>query len=132
MRAFEILWIVLFRFKPIARTWAICLILVNLASLLFLDSYYAWFNLVAVGVGISLMIVIYFRLGFVRLLGAGHFLWVPMIAYFVSNLPDKDTDPALFWWVCVLAGFNSVSLVIDAIDVARFLKGERNPHYVWQ
>ncbi|KIC43859.1 hypothetical protein RA28_19745 [Ruegeria sp. ANG-S4] len=132
MRAFEILWIVLFRFRPLSRLWAVCLILVNLASLLFLDSYYAWYNLIAVGVGVSLMIVIYLRLGFVRLLGIGHALWIPMIGIFLADMPDRSAEPALYVWLVLLIAFNTASLVIDAVDVARFALGERAPHYSWE
>ena len=131
MRAFEILWIVLFRFKPVARIWAVFLILVNLASLFFLDTYYGCVNLVAVCAGISVMILIYLRMGFVRLLGIGHVFWIPMIGYFLTDLPDQATNNALYWWVLLLIAFNTISLVIDAIDVTRFAKGERSPHYEW-
>ncbi len=131
MRALEILWIVLFRFSPLARVWAVCLILVNLSSLLFLDSIYGQLNLAAVCLGVSVMIAIYFRLGFVRLLGIGHIFWIPMIAYILGNPPDKLTDPTLYHWVALLIGFNAISLVIDAIDVTRFVRGERSPHYEW-
>ena len=131
MRAFEILWIVLFRFAPLPRVWAICLILVNLGSLFFLDTFYAQMNLIAIGAGIAVMIAIYLRLGFVRLLGIGHVLWIPMIGYFLMNLPDSISQPGLYTWVVILIACNSVSLVIDAIDVSRFLRGEREPHYRW-
>lgn len=47
------------------------------------------------------------------------------------DLPDKQTDPLLYYWVLNLIAFNSVSLVIDAIDVIRFAASERSPHYVW-
>ncbi len=131
MRAFEILWIALFRFQPVARVWAVCLILVNLGSLFFLDTIYAQMNLAAIGLGIALMIFIYQRVGFARLLGIGHILWVPMIAYFLMNLPDAMSQPTLYVWVVALIVFNTVSLVIDSIDVLRFLRGERAPHYTW-
>ncbi|MES0828296.1 hypothetical protein [Ruegeria sp. SCP11] len=131
MRAFEILWIVLFRFPPVARIWAVCLILVNLGSLFFFDTIYAQMNFAAIGIGVALMIFIYQRLGFVRLLGIGHILWVPMIAYFLMNLPDTMSHPTLYTWVVAVIVFNTVSLVIDSIDVLRFLRGERAPHYTW-
>ncbi len=131
MRVLEILWIVLFRFRPIARIWVVCLILVNLAALLFLDTYYAWVNVVASGAGIVVMIVIYTKMGFVRLLGIGHVLWIPMILYFLTDLPDRTASPALYLWVVSLITFNSVSLFIDTVDVVRFIRGERSPHYKW-
>jgi hypothetical protein len=132
MYVFEILWIVLFRFAPLPRIWAICLIAVNLGALFFLDTFYGRVALLVALAGIAVMMVIYTRLGFVRLLGIGHVFWVPMLIWFASSLPDRQTDPALYWWVVVLIGFNAVSLVIDAADVARYLRGERAPHYRWR
>lgn len=131
MRALELLWIVLFRFKPIARIWVVCLMLINVASVFFLNTFYGWFNLIAVCVGISIMTAIYVQLGFVRLLGIGHVLWIPMVACFLADLPDRYTQPSLFYWVVSLVTFNSISLVIDTIDVARYWGGDRKPYYEW-
>ncbi|MEX0316376.1 MAG: hypothetical protein AB3N21_00400 [Ruegeria sp.] len=131
MRAFEILWIVLFRFHWIARIWAILLILVNLAALLFLDTYYAKACLLAAAAGIAVMIAIYLKQGFVRLLGIGHVFWIPMLAWFAWDLPDASENHALFVWVVLLIAFNSISLVIDVLDVTRYLRGERAPFYRW-
>ena len=126
----KLLGVVLFRFSPLARAWAVLLILVNLASLAFIDTIYAQLNLAAVLIGIALMIAIHMRLGFVRLLGIGHLLWIPMLVWFAFNLPDQ-TRNWLFGWVVALMVVNAISLVIDGIDVFRWLRGERTPHYVW-
>lgn len=131
-KALEILWIVLFRFRLWPRLWAIALIAVNVGALAFLDTIYGWMALVSALIGILVMIVIYFRLGFVRLLGIGHVLWLPMLAWFATNLPDPGQTPWLHAWVLVLIVFNGLSLVIDTSDVIRYLRGERAPHYTWQ
>lgn len=131
MQVFEILWIVLLRFRPLPRIWAICLIAVNLGALFFLDTSYGKVALLAALMGIAVMIVIYTRLGFVRLLGIGHVFWIPMLIWFVSAMPDRQADPALYWWVVMLIAFNATSLIVDAADVIRYLRGERAPHYHW-
>ena len=128
----EMLGIVLFRFRPLARVWVIALIAVNLGSLAFIQTQYGLANLLATLAGIGVMILIYARLGFVRLLGVGHIFWIPMLIWFACSLPDKQTEPLLYYWVLSLIAFNSVSLLIDAIDVIRFAAGERSPHYVWR
>jgi len=107
------------------------LILVNPGSLFFLDTVYGQMNLAAVGIGIALMAAIYLKMGFVRLLGIGHILWIPMIACFLTNLPDETQQPALYSWVILLIVFNTLSLIIDAVDLLRYLRGEREPHYEW-
>ena len=131
IRSLEILGIVLFRFSMLPRIWAILLILVNAASLLFIHTSYGQVGFAAVCAAILVMAIIYARLGFVRLLGVGHIFWVPMLIWFGMNLPNGHEQPLLYSWVICLMIVNSVSLVIDAIDVARFISGERQPHYRW-
>lgn len=132
MRAFEILGIVLFRFRLLPRAWAVVLILVNAGSLVFLHTIYGQLNLAAVVAAIVIIVLIHARHGFVRLLGIGHIFWVPMLIWFAFNLPERSQEPALFGWVVLLMICNTVSLVIDASDVARYLSGERAPHYTWR
>lgn len=128
----EILGIVLFRFRAAPGAWAIALIVVNLGSLFFLDTKYGLANLAALLAGISVMAVIYAQVGFVRLLGIGHVFWVPMLIWFLFDLPDRAQDPVLYSWVLTTMVFNTISLVIDAADVVRYAAGKREPYYVWQ
>lgn len=130
-RVFEMLGIVLLRFDTLPRLWAILLIVVNAMALAFVTSPHGQIALVAVLAGIAVMAVIHRRLGFVRLLGIGHIFWAPMLIGFALCMPDRLDDPALFWWIVTLMACNTVSLVVDAIDVARFVRGERAEHYIW-
>ena len=41
-------------------------------------------------------------------------------------------EPAYAGWLALLFATNMVSMVVDAIDAARFLRGERAPHYRWK
>ena len=64
--------------------------------------------------------------GFVRLLGIGHSPWIPMLVWL---WPRLDWDFSIFaYWILALIVLNSLSLIIDAVDVARYLMGERDPH----
>lgn len=132
MRPFEILWIVLFRFRPLPRLWAILLMLVNLGALAFVGTIHGQIALAAMLAAVTVMALLYIKHGFVRLLGAGHVFWIPMLVWFATNLPDRAADPALFFWVIAVMAFDAGSLVIDAIDVARYLAGERAPFYTWK
>lgn len=131
MRTFEILWIVLFRFRTLPRLWAMALIVVNAGALFFLDTAYGLAVVGAALAGIAVMAVIHARLGFVRLLGIGHVFWIPMLIWFASDLPDRTAAPLLHDWVITVIVFNLVSLAIDAVDVGRYVAGEREPHYTW-
>ena len=121
--------IVMFRYRPLARVWAMLLILVNVGSLFFLDTIYGQVALAAVAVGIVIMVAIQMKRGFVRLLGVGHILWFAMLPWMFSQLPTVDGDSNLYRWLIALIAFNSVSLVIDTVDVVRYCRGERQPHY---
>lgn len=131
LKGLEILWIVLFRFRWPPRIWALALIAVNLGALFFLDTIYGQLVMLTTLPGIAFMIGVYLRVGFVRLLGIGHALWVPMLIWFAFNMPDSGATPRLHNWVVVLIVFNSLSLIIDTSDAIRYLRGEREPHYTW-
>lgn len=67
-------------------------------------------------------------LGYVRLLGLPHLVfWIPMVAWFVWRLRTADIGQpyrAVLW---LLVAMFSASLAIDAVDVVRYLLGERAP-----
>ncbi len=71
-----------------------------------------------------LMMAIHYAMGFVRLIGAGHFVWFPLIAWLVPRLDNVDDTVRL--WLIALIAVNGISLIIDVIDVVRYLRGERD------
>ena len=126
-----LLAIVLLRFRPVVRAWAVLLVGVNLASVFFLDTVYGQVALAAACAGLAVMIWIYSQQGFVRLLGIGHVFWLPMLAWLFVEMPVESVPGALTTWLWCLLVCNSISLVIDALDVSRYLAGDREPYYVW-
>lgn len=129
---FELFGIVLLRFRPLQRVWAAWLVAVNSASLLFIAHLEAQVALGAVFVAVLAQGLIYQRKRFVRILGATHILWVPMLLWMalrLNTLPAEQT--AYRTWLILLIVTNAVSLAIDAWDAARFALGERSPHYTW-
>ena len=69
------------------------------------------------------------RIRFTRVLGGAHILWVPMFIWMASRLEQINQSPELAAWLSVLFATNMICMVIDAIDVARYIRGERVPHY---
>ncbi|MEE9211920.1 MAG: hypothetical protein V3U29_04625, partial [Phycisphaeraceae bacterium] len=63
--------------------------------------------------------------GFTRLLGLGHVLWVPMLWFLWGRLGQIPADEAFGLWIRVLMILNAISLVIDAVDVIRYITGDR-------
>lgn len=129
---FELLGIVLVRFRPVQRMWGAWLIAVNGACLLFIAHIEAQIALAAVSTALLAQALIYQRKRFIRLLGVSHIIWVPMLAWMalrLATLPEGEV--AFHGWLITLIATNAVSLAIDAWDAVRFVLGERQPHYVW-
>ena len=63
--------------------------------------------------------------GFTRLLGLGHILWFPLLYFLWTRLSHFPPDDIFGIWIRVLITINALSLVIDVIDVIRYLAGDR-------
>lgn len=75
----------------------------------------------------ALMIAIFAQKGFVRLLGLGHILWIPLILWLFGRMNFEAPFTGFEQWIVAVIILNGLSLVIDAVDVIRYLKGERAP-----
>ena len=108
------------------QLWLMLLVTVNLViPLFYLDRLEAQ---VVVGVFLAsfvLSAILTARVGFTRLLGLGHILWVPLL-YFLWTRFDQNPPHDLFGiWIRTLVALNATSLVIDAVDVIRYIGGDR-------
>ncbi len=72
-----------------------------------------------------LMVLLTASFGFTRILGLGHVLWVPMLAFLLARLGDVPADNSYGIWIRALVVLNSASLAIDTVDVIRYLVGDR-------
>ena len=101
-------------------------ILVKLAFyLVYLDHFEAKIVLGTFLISFMLMVMITGVTGFTRLLGAGHILWIPMLTYLGSQLDQIPSDDFFGYWIRALIMINAASLVFDAIDVMRYIRGNR-------
>ena len=108
--------------------WLGLLIAANLAGPIFwLGKPEAQVTLIAFMLAAILQMVIFRRLGFVRLLGAGHLPWLLLVPWLAIRLGSAGLQSAFDYWVLSVILLNGLSLVIDATDVARWLRGERAP-----
>ncbi len=78
--------------------------------------------------GALLQIAIFSAKGFVRLLGIGHVVWVPMVAWLWTRLEGVPAGSLFRYWLLATIVLVSLSVLIDAIDVIRYLRGERDPY----
>ena len=108
------------------RLWLLLLLAINMVMpLFFLEHVEAWAVLAAMLASMMLMTIITAYSGFTRLLGLGHFFWFPLLYFLWSRLDSIPVDHFYGIWVRVLMTFNAMSLVIDSIDVIRYITGGR-------
>ncbi|GGE63089.1 hypothetical protein GCM10011517_33460 [Actibacterium pelagium] len=127
----EIFGIVFLRFRYLARIWNVWLVGVNMGCLYFIQHVEAQVVLATTLIAVVGQGVIYNRIGFTRLLGITHIMWVPMFVWMGTRLEAIAAQPELATWLAVLLATNIGSMIIDATDVRRYFRGERAPHYAW-
>lgn len=97
-------------------------------SVLFFNTFEGKFALLAMMGSMIVMLAIYSKYGFVRLLGLGHILfWVPFVIWNLFRLSEPSALNSDFKiWLIAVSVFNSLSLLLDFADVIRFFKGEKS------
>ena len=73
----------------------------------------------------ALMTYLTSRFGFTRILGLGHIFWIPLLGFLLTRLGSIPAGDAYGAWLQALIVVNSVSLLIDTVDVIRFFAGDR-------
>lgn len=128
----QIFGVVFLRFRLVPRLWCVWLVAVNLGCLLFITHLEAQVVLAVTLVAVASQTLIYQRIGFTRVLGTTHILWLPMFAWMGTRIGTIADQPDLADWLLLLFVTNLISGALDAIDAVRFLRGERVPHYRWR
>ncbi len=114
--------------KP-GLAWMGLLIGVNIVvPLYFIQTIEAKVVLAAMICGLLIMTALFGAQGFVRLLGIGHIAWVPMIPWLIMRLDNTSFESFFGYWLAAIIVLNFLSLIIDGIDVLRYIKGERKPY----
>ena len=109
--------------------WLGLLLAVNVVGpIYFFEALEAKVVLVAFLASLGLMTAMFAAKGFVRLLGIGHILWVPMVPWLWIRLDQVGPGEPIGYWITAVIILDSISLIIDGIDVLRYLKGERQPY----
>lgn len=114
---------------PVWQIWVLLLFVVNaVAPLAFLGTIEAKVAIVAVMLGGAIMMVLFRYLGFVRLMGLGHIIpWTPLVIWLWTRLPPTGAAGAFGKWMILVIVVNSLSLVVDYVDVVRYIAGDRKP-----
>ena len=108
------------------QLWLLLLVSVNLiVPLFFIDRLEAQVVVGTLLASMMLMTLLTARYGFTRILGLGHILWVPLLYFLWTRLGDVPADDVFGIWIRVVMTLNAISLVVDATDVIRYVRGER-------
>ena len=109
------------------QVWMMVLVGANMiVPIFFLNRLEAQITLASFLVSMVLMTVLTARFGFTRIVGLGHILWVPMLAFLFIRLGDIPASDAFGIWIRTLFVLNGISLALDATDAVRYIAGERN------
>lgn len=105
--------------------WVAWLILINSASVLFLERVESRVILASWLVNIALMTVLAEVNGYNRMLGLSHVLaWTPLLIYLWRRRAEFMGSKLADRWVRVLFATNAISLAIDYVDVVRYFLAE--------
>ena len=108
------------------KLWVGLLVIFNMIiPLFFLERLEAQVVLAAIMASMLLMTLITSTTGFTRLLGLGHIFWIPLLYFLCISLDQIPPDDGFGVWVRALMVINATSLVVDIVDVFRYLAGER-------
>jgi hypothetical protein len=103
------------------------MIAINTAGLLFLRQRAARWVLAAWIGNVVFMSILYELNGYNRLLGLSHVIfWTPLVLWLFRRRAALREPRPFGVWVVLLVATNSVSLVIDYVDVLRYLLGDRS------
>ncbi len=109
------------------QVWVMLLVIMNLVLPIFF-SRNRFEARVVVGVflvGAALMMFLTAMTGFTRLLGLGHIFWFPLLYFLWTRLDRIPGSDGYGRWVRGLMAINAMSLVLDVLDVLRYVGGER-------
>lgn len=108
--------------------WVMLLMTVNMVvPIFFIETLEAQVVLATMMASAALMMFLFAQKGFVRLLGLGHVLWIPLVFWLSARVDFASASTGLEQWLLAVIVLNGLSLIIDAVDVIRYAKGERTP-----
>jgi len=108
------------------QVWLMVLVAANMiVPLFFLGRFEAQVVLGTTMMGMILMTILTALTGFSRLLGLGHLPWLALLVIIWGNLDQLPVDDFYGLWLRAVLVLNSISLVVDTIDVVRYILGDR-------
>ncbi len=106
--------------------WVSILMVVNMASVAFWREPLAQIIFVTFLMSAMLMMGLYAKFGFERILGLGHVFWIPLLAYILVQL--RNAEDEFRTYLVVLSLCIGASLMLDIVDVWKYLSSKKVSH----
>lgn len=104
--------------------WVFFLMAVNVASVWFWNEPLAKVIFVTFVFSAMLMMGLYSRFGFDKILGMGHIVWIPLIVYLLMEIQTvRDTFKS---YLIILSISIAISLVLDIVDVWKYFTDRKS------
>jgi hypothetical protein len=100
--------------------WVFYLMVINVASVSFWHEPLAKLIFITFMISAMLIMGLYSRFGFEKIIGLGHILWIPLLAYVLMRIPTIEASFKIY--LVVLAISIAISLVFDIVDVWKYFK----------
>jgi len=109
--------------RPIHEVvWVFYMMAINLGAIFFWEELLAKIIVIVFVASSMLMMGLYSKFGFTRILGIGHILWLPLAIYIGFELGTADGIYLIYLIVLLIT--ISISLAIDTFDVWKYLRGD--------
>jgi len=110
------------------RVWFWVLLIVNiLGPVVFVTRLEAALTLAAYLVASVIIVMMHRRLGWVRILGLGHVLWLALLPWLIHRYLTTDPGGLFGAWMLSVIVVDIVCLLMDLGDIVRYLRGDRAP-----
>ena len=104
--------------------WVLFLMIINVSSVGFWHEPIAKLIFITFMISAMLMMGLYSRFGFEKILGLGHILWVPLLVYVLIQLPTVETFFKIY--LVVLSISIAISLLFDITDVWKYFTNRKS------
>ncbi len=104
--------------------WVSFLLMINIASVGFWNEPLAKVIFVTFMLSAMLMMGLYARFGYEKILGLGHILWIPLLAYVLLEISNTQDDFKAY--LIMLSASIAISLVIDIVDVCKYFASRKS------
>ncbi len=108
------------------KLWLLLLLAANLiVPLFYLQRLEAQVVLTVFLASFAFTVVITAYAGYSRLLGLGHVFWFPLLYFLWTRLDQSPEGDFFGLWIRALMVLNATSLIIDVVEVVRYIAGDR-------